>query len=92
MKVVKCGIKNNFNMTNNQTNLLLLSTMTSLFQGLTFYLIDKEKFQPKFFIFTVITCFIYYIFYYKTYLNADKTKSSSQLSQSSILATVSEHR
>ena len=90
MKVIKCGIKNNFAMTNNQTNLLLLSTMTSLFQGLTFYLIDKDKFSPKFFVFTVITCFIYYIFYYKTYVNADKTKPSP-ISQS-ILSTISEHR
>ena len=87
MKEVKCGIKNNFSMTNNQTNLLLLSTMTSLFQGLTFYIIDKDKFSPKFFVFTVITCFIYYIFYYKTYVNADKTKSPSPHLSASFIAT-----
>ena len=87
MKVVKCGIKDTFGMTNNQTNLLLLSTMTGLFQGITFYLIDKDKFSPKFFAFTVITCFIYYIFYYKTYVNADKTKSPSPQLSASFIAS-----
>ena len=78
MKIIKDNIKNIFALTNNQTNLLLLSTMTSLFQGMIYFTIDRERFMPKYFIFTVLMSFIYYIFYYKTYVNADMKKSSSQ--------------
>lgn len=77
MKIIKNNLKDMFAMSNNQTNLLLLSSLTSLFQGIIYYTIDKEKFSPKFFMFTVITCFIYYVFYYKTYVNADKSKRTS---------------
>ena len=75
--MIKSNIKKTFSLTNNQVNLLLLSTMTSLFQGLTYFIIDRNRFSPKYFVLTVITCFIYYIFYYKTYVNADKTRSAS---------------
>ena len=74
MKFLKDNIKSTFNLSNNQANLLLLSTFTSLFQGFVFYMIDKDRFTFKYFIFTVIMSFIYYIFYYKTYIN-DKKKS-----------------
>ena len=83
MKIIKNNLKDMFAMSNNQTNLLLLSSLTSLFQGIVYYIIDKEKFSPKFFMFTVITCFIYYLFYYKTYVNADKSKKHSNSNTSS---------
>jgi hypothetical protein len=67
--MIKDQIKSIFNLSNNQVNLLLLSTATSLFQGLVYYMIDKKRFSPYYFMFTVLTCFIYYVFYYKTYIN-----------------------
>jgi hypothetical protein len=74
MKFLKDNIKSTFNLSNNQANLLLLSTSTSLFQGFIYYMIDKDRFTFKYFVFTVIMSFIYYIFYYKTYIN-DKKKA-----------------
>jgi hypothetical protein len=73
MKTLKENIRSTFNLSNNQVNLLLLSTGTSLFQGFIYYMINKDRFTLKYFIFTVIMSFIYYIFYYKTYIN-DKIK------------------
>ena len=73
MKFLKDNIKSIFNLSNNQANLLLLSTGTSLFQGFIYYMIDRERFTFKYFVFTVMMSFIYYIFYYKTYIN-DKKK------------------
>ena len=74
MKIIKDNIKSIFNLSNNQANLLLLSTATSLFQGFVYYIIDKDRFTFKYFVFTVIMSFIYYIFYYKTYIT-DKKKN-----------------
>ena len=84
MKQVKKQIKNIFNLSTNQVNLIILSTMTSLFQGAVYYVIDKDRFSLKYFSFTVVMCFIYYIFYYKTYIGnkkGDKTRSSSSSSK-----------
>jgi hypothetical protein len=72
MTIIKDNIKSIFNLSNNQANLLLLSTGTSLFQGFIYYMIDKDRFTFKYFVFTVIMSFIYYIFYYKTYITDKK--------------------
>jgi hypothetical protein len=80
MKQLKKQIKNTFNLSTNQVNLIILSTMTSLFQGAVYYIIDKDRFSIKYFSFTVVMCFIYYIFYYKTYIGdkkGDVTRSST---------------
>ena len=74
MKFIKDNIKTTFKLSNNQANLLLLSTCTSLFQGFVYYMIDKDRFTLKYFVFTVMMSFIYYIFYFKTYIN-DKKKA-----------------
>ncbi len=74
MKFIIDNIRSTFNLSNNQANLLLLSTGTSLFQGFIYYMIDKDRFTFKYFVFTVLMSFIYYIFYYKTYIN-DKKKA-----------------
>jgi hypothetical protein len=72
MSFLKHNIKSIFNLSGNQVNLLLLSTATSLFQGIIFYTIERKKFSPQYFILTVIMCFIYYLFYYKTYVHDKK--------------------
>jgi hypothetical protein len=71
--IIKKNLKSIFNLTSNQVNLLILSTITSIFQGVVFYFIDKNRFSTTYFAFTVVMSFIYYIFYYKTYVN-DKKK------------------
>lgn len=72
MKVLRDKIKSTFKLSSPQTNLLLLSTATSLFQGFVYYMIDGDRFAIKYFIMTFMMSFIYYIFYYKTYLNTKK--------------------
>jgi hypothetical protein len=74
MKLIKNTIRTTFNLSNNQANLLLLSTGTSLFQGFIYYMIDEDRFSFKYFAFTVLMSFIYYIFYYKTYITDKKKK------------------
>jgi len=84
MKQVKKQIKNMFNLSSNQVNLIILSTATSLFQGAVYYFIDKDRFSIKYFSFTVVMCFIYYIFYYKTYIGdkkGDRVRSASSSSK-----------
>ena len=71
--MIKNNIRSVFNLNNNQVNLLLLSTATSVFQGFTYYMIDGKHFNMKYFIFTVVMSFIYYIFYYKTYISDGKS-------------------
>ncbi len=70
--MVKHHIKNLFNLSNNQVNLLLLSTATSIFQGIVFFKIERKKFSIQYFLLTVVMCFIYYVFYYKTYVHDKK--------------------
>lgn len=72
MGFFKHNIRSIFNLSNNQVNLLLLSTATSLFQGIVYYAIERKKFSPQYFILTVVMCFIYYLFYYKTYVHDKK--------------------
>ena len=68
----KHNIKTLFNLSNNQVNLLLLSTATSIFQGIVFFGIERKNFSIPYFLLTVVMCFIYYVFYYKTYVHDKK--------------------
>ncbi len=70
--MLKHHIKTLFNLSNNQVNLLLLSTATSIFQGIVFFGIERKKFSIHHFLLTVVMCFIYYVFYYKTYVHDKK--------------------
>jgi hypothetical protein len=70
--MLKHHIKTLFNLSNNQVNLLLLSTATSIFQGIVFFGIERKKFSIQYFLLTVVMCFIYYVFYYKTYVHDKK--------------------
>ena len=79
---IKDSIRSVFKLSNNQVNLLLLSTITSLFQGIIYYIMDRKRFSPTYFALTVIMSFIYYVFYYKTYVSSSK-KGGSESSASS---------
>ena len=67
----KTYLQKKLDLTENQVNLLILATVTTIFQGIIYNFIDHKSFSGKYFVLTIIMNIIYSMFYYKTYVNAD---------------------
>ena len=62
------SIKETFNLDSNQENLIILASLTFIFQSICFYMMHPTKFQFKWCIFCFIFAFIYNISYYKFFI------------------------
>jgi len=62
------SIKETFNLNSNQENLIILASLTFIFQSICFYLMHPTKFQFKWCFFCFLFAFIYNISYYKFFI------------------------
>mgnify|MGYP003333839029 CR=1 FL=1 len=74
---IKTYLQDKLDLTENQVNLLILSSVTTIFQGIIYNFIDHKSFSRKYFLLTILMSMIYNLFYYKMYVNAD-TKNSKK--------------
>ena len=68
MEIPKFKIKETFNLNENQETLIILASMTFIFQAICFYIMNPRKFQFKWCIFCFIFAFMYNIAYYKFFI------------------------
>lgn len=65
----KYSLKETFYLNDNQANLIVLASLTFLFQSVCFYIMNPTKFQLKWCIMCFIFAFIYNISYYKFFIS-----------------------
>ena len=68
---IKKYLQKKLDLSENQSNLLILGVLTTIFQGIIYNVIDHNSFSSKYFLMTIIMSIIYNMFYYKTYVSAD---------------------
>jgi len=62
------SIKETFNLDSNQENLIILASLTFIFQSICFYMMHPTKFQLKWCFFCFLFAFVYNISYYKFFI------------------------
>ena len=62
-------LKETFDLDDNQDKLVILATLTFIFQAVVFYLLDPPRFNLKMAIICFITAFMYNIAYYKFFIS-----------------------
>jgi hypothetical protein len=72
MTANKYSLKETFELNDNQANLVVLASLTFIFQAVCFYIMNPTKFQFKWCITCFVIAFMYNIAYYKFFLS-DRT-------------------
>ncbi len=67
LKSIRSTLKNQFDLNKTQANLILLSTITIVIQGIGFYFIDRSKVNIKLIFAVIFVGFLYNIAFYKSY-------------------------
>ncbi len=67
IKTIRSGLKKQFNLNKTQANLILLSTLTIVIQGIGFYFIDRSKVNVRLIFAVIFIGFLYNIAFYKSY-------------------------
>jgi hypothetical protein len=67
LKSIRSILKKQFNLNKTQANLILLSTITIVIQGVGFYFIDRKKVNVKLIFAVIFVGFLYNIAFYKSY-------------------------
>lgn len=67
IKSIRSNLKKKFNLNKIQANLILLSTITIIIQGIGFYFIDRKKVNVKLIFVVIFIGFLYNIAFYKSY-------------------------
>ena len=71
MVLHKYLLKETFDLDNTQANLIIIASLTFLFQSVCFYIMNPTKFQLKWCILCFVFAFIYNISYYKFFITKD---------------------
>ncbi len=67
LKFIRSTLKKQFDLNKTQANLILLSTITIVIQGIGFYFIDRSKVNIKLIFAVIFVGFLYNIAFYKSY-------------------------
>jgi hypothetical protein len=64
----KYNLKETFDLDDNQSNLIMIASLTFIFQSVCFYIMNPNKFQMKWCIVCFIVAFMYNIAYFKFFI------------------------
>ncbi len=62
-------LKETFDLSDSQTDLVMLAALTFIFQAVCFYILNPNKFQIKWCLICFIVAFIYNVTYFKFFLS-----------------------
>lgn len=66
--ITKYSLKETFELDDNQSNLVVLASLTFVFQAVCFYIMSPTKFQFKWCILCFVFAFVYNIAYFKFFV------------------------
>jgi hypothetical protein len=69
MSINKYSLKETFDLDDTQSNLIVLASLTFIFQAVCFYIMNPTKFQFKWCIMCFVFAFVYNIAYFKFFIS-----------------------